>query len=273
VTTAAVGPALDAATLAAAAGPVAGLLPIAGGLQPRAVDPGTALGPDPAAAGWVAVRQELSRGALVLALAAPLANALRGDRTEDAPPAVLADLLAGPLAAVAATLGATPVGLPAELPAAEALGGLETSSTCVAAALGADDMDMGLLVLTTPGSDHDARGNLPPVAVPGQRPSHEEPPAYPPAPPTAGAPSNSRLDLLHAVDMEVTCELGRTRMTLRELLSLRPGTVVELDRAAGSPVDLLVNGTLLARGEVVVVDEEYGVRVTEIVTPGEGDHA
>lgn len=73
------------------------------------------------------------------------------------------------------------------------------------------------------------------------------------------------LDLLHDVEMEVTAELGRTRMSVRELLGLVPGAVVELDRAAGGPADLLVNGRLLARGEVVVIDENFGIRITEIV--------
>lgn len=73
------------------------------------------------------------------------------------------------------------------------------------------------------------------------------------------------LELLRDVEMEVTVELGRTRMTVRELLTLTPGAVVELDRAAGSPADLLVNGTLIARGEIVVVDEDFGIRITEIV--------
>jgi flagellar motor switch protein FliN/FliY len=76
------------------------------------------------------------------------------------------------------------------------------------------------------------------------------------------------LDLLHDVEMEVSAELGRTRMSVRELLSLSPGAVVELDRAAGSPADLLVNGRLIARGEVVVIDENFGIRITEIVSPG-----
>lgn len=76
------------------------------------------------------------------------------------------------------------------------------------------------------------------------------------------------LDLLRDVAMEITVELGRTRMTVRELLSLTPGAVIELDRAAGSPADLLVNGTLIARGEVVVVDEDFGIRITEIVAAG-----
>ena len=67
------------------------------------------------------------------------------------------------------------------------------------------------------------------------------------------------------VEMDVTAELGRTRMTVRSLLDLEPGSIVELDRMAGSPVDLLVNGRLIARGEVVVVDEEFALRLTEIV--------
>ncbi|GLY27002.1 flagellar motor switch protein FliN [Kineosporia sp. NBRC 101731] len=74
------------------------------------------------------------------------------------------------------------------------------------------------------------------------------------------------IEMLRDVEMEVTCELGRTRMSVRQLLALAPGDVVELDRLAGSPADLLVNGTLLARGEVVVVDESFGLRITEIVT-------
>src|SRR5439155_3233038 len=73
------------------------------------------------------------------------------------------------------------------------------------------------------------------------------------------------LELLADVEMGVTAELGRTRMTVRSLLALTPGSVVELDRVAGSAVDLLVNGTMIARGEVVVIDDEFGVRITEIV--------
>jgi flagellar motor switch protein FliN/FliY len=77
------------------------------------------------------------------------------------------------------------------------------------------------------------------------------------------------LDLLHDVQMEVTAELGRTRMTVRELLSLSPGAIVELDRVAGSPADLLVNGRLIAVGEVVIIDENFGLRITDIVTSGD----
>jgi flagellar motor switch protein FliN len=73
------------------------------------------------------------------------------------------------------------------------------------------------------------------------------------------------VELLHGVAMEVTVELGRTRLAVRDLLALTPGDVLELDRTAGSPADLLVNGRLIARGEVVVVDENFALRVTEIV--------
>jgi flagellar motor switch protein FliN/FliY len=84
----------------------------------------------------------------------------------------------------------------------------------------------------------------------------------------AAVPRRGGLDMLHDVEMEVSAELGRTRMSVRELLSLIPGAIVELDRAAGSPADLLVNGRLIARGEVVVVDENFGIRITEILSPG-----
>lgn len=83
-------------------------------------------------------------------------------------------------------------------------------------------------------------------------------------------PADRSLELLHDVEMAVTVELGRTRMAVAELLALAPGAVVELDRAAGSPVDVLVNGKLIARGEVVVVDEDFAIRISEIVTPQRG---
>jgi flagellar motor switch protein FliN/FliY len=77
---------------------------------------------------------------------------------------------------------------------------------------------------------------------------------------------NRSLDILHEVELDVTAELGRLRMMVREVLAITPGTVLELDRPAGSPIDVLVNGVLIARGEVVVIDEEFGVRITEILT-------
>lgn len=73
------------------------------------------------------------------------------------------------------------------------------------------------------------------------------------------------LDLLGDVDLEVTVQLGSVVLTVRELLSVQEGSVLELDRAAGAAVDVMVNGRLIARGDVVVIDEELGVRITEIV--------
>jgi len=113
-----------------------------------------------------------------------------------------------------------------------------------------------------------------PVAPAAPAPGPVETPGVPPASPatpaaaatTAAVPALGRgIEMLHGVVMDVTVEIGRTRMTVRDLLALTPGTVLELDRAAGSPADLLVNGRLVARGEVVVVDEDFGLRVTEIV--------
>ncbi|MDA8187413.1 MAG: flagellar motor switch protein FliN [Dehalococcoidales bacterium] len=79
--------------------------------------------------------------------------------------------------------------------------------------------------------------------------------------------SSSSMDLLLDVVLQVNVELGRSSLPIRDILALGPGSVVELDKLAGEPVDVFINSTLIARGEVVVVDEKFGVRVTEIVTP------
>jgi flagellar motor switch protein FliN/FliY len=74
------------------------------------------------------------------------------------------------------------------------------------------------------------------------------------------------IELLMDVALEVSVELGRSQMSIAEILALRTGSVIELDKLAGEPVDVSVNGTLVARGEVVVVDEKFGVRITEVVS-------
>jgi flagellar motor switch protein FliN/FliY len=68
------------------------------------------------------------------------------------------------------------------------------------------------------------------------------------------------------VSMELTVELGRTKWKIKDILGMGEGTIIELDKLAGEPVDILVNNNLIARGEVVVIDENFGVRVTEIVS-------
>lgn len=75
------------------------------------------------------------------------------------------------------------------------------------------------------------------------------------------------IDLLLDVPLQVCVELGKATMTIKDVLALGPGSVVELNKMAGEPVDIVVNDKLIARGEVVVVDENFGVRVTDIVTP------
>ena len=76
-------------------------------------------------------------------------------------------------------------------------------------------------------------------------------------------------ELLLDVQMVLTVELGRTKKYVKDILSLGEGSIIELDKLAGEPVDLLVNGKLIAKGEVVVIDENFGVRVTDIVGPAE----
>ena len=81
--------------------------------------------------------------------------------------------------------------------------------------------------------------------------------------------SSRRLDMLLDVPLEVNVELGRTRMTIQDLLQLGPGSVIELDKVAGEALDILVNGRLVARGEAVVVNDKFGIRITDIVSPHE----
>src|SRR5579864_4886128 len=78
-------------------------------------------------------------------------------------------------------------------------------------------------------------------------------------------PDQQNLDLLMNVSLQITAELGKCKMPVSEILKLGTGSIVELDRLAGGPVDLLVNDKLVARGEVVAIDENFGVRVTELI--------
>ncbi|TRW48817.1 flagellar motor switch protein FliN [Aliidiomarina halalkaliphila] len=77
------------------------------------------------------------------------------------------------------------------------------------------------------------------------------------------------LDIIMDIPVKLSVELGRTRVTIKQLLELAQGSVVELDGLAGEPMDIMINGYLIAQGEVVVLDDKYGIRITEIVTPAE----
>src|SRR4051794_8655653 len=84
-------------------------------------------------------------------------------------------------------------------------------------------------------------------------------------PASAAGTDGTDLRRLYDVPVELAVEIGRTRMTIGQTLELRPGSVVSLNRLAGEPVDLLINGKPIARGEVVVIDEEFGLRITDVV--------
>jgi flagellar motor switch protein FliN len=84
-----------------------------------------------------------------------------------------------------------------------------------------------------------------------------------------GLQTNRDISFLLNIPLDITVELGRTKMVINDLLQLGPGSVVELTKLAGETLDIFVNQRLIARGEVVVVNEKYGARITEIVTPSE----
>lgn len=126
-----------------------------------------------------------------------------------------------------------------------------------------DEMQAGAQLL----SPAQPAGDMP--AAPGQEPLMAGTPAETPEPTPAltAVNGNRRLELLADVPLELSVELGRTRRRLAEVLALGPGSLLELDRLAGEAVDVRVNGRLVAKGEVVVIDENFGVRITDIVSP------
>jgi flagellar motor switch protein FliN/FliY len=80
------------------------------------------------------------------------------------------------------------------------------------------------------------------------------------------------LEMIMDIPVKLTVELGRTRLTIKQLLELAQGSVIELDGLASEPMDILINGYLIAQGEVVVIEDKYGIRITEIITPSERIH-
>ena len=115
----------------------------------------------------------------------------------------------------------------------------------------------------------------PPIPIaPAEKPAKKAPvtarPAqFAPLQSPGSVPSSTNLDLLLGVSLRVTVELGRTKMNIEEVLRLGPGSVVELDKLAGEPVDVLVNERLIALGEVVVLDDRFGVRITDVLPPAQ----
>lgn len=86
---------------------------------------------------------------------------------------------------------------------------------------------------------------------------------------TEGTTNNPELDIILDIPVTISMEVGSTAITIRNLLQLNQGSVIELDRLAGEPLNVLVNGTLIAHGEVVVVNEKFGIRMTDVISPSE----
>lgn len=84
-----------------------------------------------------------------------------------------------------------------------------------------------------------------------------------------GSIQNEKLDVILDIPVSLSMEVGRTQIPIRSLLQLTQGSVVELDRLAGEPLDVMVNGTMIAHGEVVVINEKYGIRLTDVMSPHE----
>ena len=223
-----------AATVSAAARAAAGLVPAGARLTPGTPvsDPDAVPLPATAAAAVMARLSGEISGDVVLVLSAEVVAALQNSPVGEMD---VAAALRPALEAAAGTLGRVRVASERLEDPVTALDGLRDKGMFVAVPLLADgtNVEATLALQVTLPSPRGERGSL---------------------------------ELLRHVVMEVTVEIGRTRMTVQELLSLHPGEVVELDRAASAPADLLVNGTLIARGEVVVVDEDFGLRISEIVT-------
>lgn len=212
-------------------------------------DPGAATLPDPAGAAITGYLGAGAEGKVLLIVGQELVTALGNTPFGELEPA---QALRPALDTVAERLGGRLDGAPTAIAVEDCLAVLAGALTIVVPLLVGETVQ-ALVGVTLSGVDGSPAGQA------------TETGAGTGASPGAGGKAWG-IDMLRDVEMEVTCELGRTRMTVRQLLALAPGDVVELDRLAGSPADLLVNGTLLARGEVVVVDESFGLRITEIVT-------
>ncbi len=158
----------------------------------------------------------------------------------------LAEALAGAVNALAAACGADRAGNAAAI-SPSALTQARPGEQAIAVPLVSDGAEVALVVLVLPASDAAA-----------------ELPHLDPSPGTLSA--RRSIAALGEVEMTVTVELGRTKIAIKDLLDIHNGAVVQLDRVVTQPVDILVQGTLIARGEVVVVDDSFAVRVTELLT-------
>ena len=165
--------------------------------------------------------------------------------------------------------------LDSEIAAPSAASGHPTIAADISVPLMVDDATVGAVMVflaSRETSGQEGAESTAEQAAKGEPIEQETPAAAPSAPapsaPAAAAPISApkQIDALAGVPMEVTIEIGRTRLPVGELLQLQPGQVLELDREVGSPLDMYINGTLLARGEIVVLEDHFGFRVTAVVS-------
>lgn len=200
-------------------------------------------------------------GEVLVAVEQPVADALQNSPLGSLD---LTAALAPALAAAVDSVGSATIGPGQALPPGPALDALLAKPYAAVVPLqhnGRTRAVVGLALTVDAGVDRPAVADYP---APGELSQTGDVRRFMPT-----AVSRSGLDMLRDVAMEVTAQIGSTRMTISELLALADGAVIELDRAAGAPADLLVNGHLIARGEIVVIDENFGVRITEIVADRE----
>jgi flagellar motor switch protein FliN len=216
--------------------------------------------------------------ALDAALVALVGEGLNlGEATADGPPPDVAHSLLrlsfadadGAVAAlVVAVDSSVPVEFSTHVVALQALGGATPGSSPVAAAVSSvisPAVDASPSGATSPvpapsGPAASAPGGLPALPANVRMAALDE---LPPAVPSSGS---ANIEMLLGVNLQVTVEIGRTKLAIRDVLALTPGSIVELDKLAGEKVDVLVNGHRIAAGEVVVVDDNFGVRVTDVVS-------
>jgi flagellar motor switch protein FliN len=216
--------------------------------------------------------------ALDAALAALVGEGLNlGEATADGPPPDVAHSLFrlsftdadGAVAAlVVAVDSSVPVEFSTHVVALQALGGATPGSSPVAAAVSS---------VISPAADASPSGSAGPVPTPSVAagsastglpalPANVRMAALDELPPAVPSSGSANIEMLLGVNLQVTVEIGRTKLAIRDVLALTPGSIVELDKLAGEKVDVLVNGHRIAAGEVVVVDDNFGVRVTDVVS-------
>ncbi|WP_404376476.1 flagellar motor switch protein FliN [Vreelandella aquamarina] len=152
---------------------------------------------------------------------------------------------------------------------AEAMSEQEDTSSSADAASDEDDPWAAAMAEQEAAEQSEAEDEPEPEA-PQAKPASDE--VFRPLNAEKGSTQPRDLEMIMDIPVKLTVELGRTKLTIKQLLELAQGSVIELEGLAGEPMDILINGYLIAQGEVVVIEDKYGIRITEIITPSERIH-